>query len=87
MKVVVLCDELGKIISIGRLGEVGDEPSGTELDDVSPQPGQQAHYIDLPAELEKIQLLALHNQFCLDLKSERPQLVRVRNSAEPSTKK
>jgi len=36
MKVVVLCDELGKIISIGRLGEVGDEPSGTELDVVGP---------------------------------------------------
>lgn len=87
MKVVVLCDELGKIISIGRLGEVGDEPSGTELDVVGPQPGQQAHYIDLPAELEKIPLLALHNEFCLDLKSERPQFVRVRNSAEPSTKK
>lgn len=87
MKVVVLCDELGKIISIGRLGEVGDEPSGTELDVVGPQPGRQVHYIDLPAEFEKIPLLGLHNGFCLDLKSERPQFVRVRNSAEPSTKK
>lgn len=87
MKVVVLCDELGKIISIGRLGEVGDEPSGTELDVVGPQPDRQVHYIDLPAEFEKIPLLALHNEFCLDLKSERPQFVRVRNSAEPSTKK
>ncbi len=87
MKVVVLCDELGKIISIGRLGEVGDEPSGTELDVVGPQPDRQVHYIDLPAEIEKIPLLAIHNEFCLDLKSERPQLVRFRKSAEPSTKK
>jgi len=81
-KVLVVCDKHGKIISLGRPTEVGDEPSEIPGIEVDPEPGQFVHYIDVPAELEKLRLLDLHNEFRMDLKGKRPRFVRVQSSTE-----
>ncbi len=82
MQVTVVCDEKGKIISIGRPGAVGDEPSDAKVEVAVPLPGQQVHKIDLPPEIEKKPFLDLHNEFRVDLKGERPRFVRVQSSTE-----
>lgn len=83
----MVCDKHGKIISLHRPVGVADEPSETPSIGVEPGSGQLVHYIDLPAELERLRLLDVHKEFRVDLKGERPRFVRVEDSTKPYRKK
>ncbi len=82
MEVVVICDEEGKILSIGRPGPVEDEPSDAPVEIAIPLPGQQVHRVDLPPELEEKPLADLGNEFRVAVQGERSGFVRVGDSAE-----
>ena len=82
MKVLMVSDEQGTIIGIGKPQDVGDKPSGIVGVGVMSSPGQHVHYIDLPAGLEQIPLHLLPTEFRLDLKGESARLVRVQDFLE-----
>ena len=87
MKAFVVSDDQGRIISISKPGDVGDQPSGIAEAGIFPEAGQHIHYIDLPAELEKKPLLDLHTEFRVDLRGERPRLVKAQDFTEPFREK
>jgi len=82
MKVFVVCDDQGRIISINKPGDVGDQPSGISGAGIFPESGQFVHYIELPAEFAKKPLLDLHTELRVDLKNERPRLVKAQDFTE-----
>jgi len=84
MKLLVVCDQQGKIISLGRPRDVGGAPTASTV--VEAEPGQQVHHIDLTPELEWKPLIDLHNEYRVDLKVKRPCLVRIEHSKEPKKK-
>ncbi len=84
MQLVVVSDEKGRIISLGRPRDVGGPPSASTVAEA--EPGQQVHYIDLTPELEWKPLLDLHSKYRVDLKAKRPGLVRIEDSTESKKK-
>ena len=77
MKVIVVCDENGEIISIGRRGHpVDDESSGTARVEFAAEGGQLVQEIELPEEFEQGSLIELHNGFRVELKDGGPHFVR-----------
>ncbi len=83
MKALILSDAQGRIISIGKPGDVGEEPSGIVGAGIVPEVGQHIHFVDLSAELEKKPLLTLHTEYRVDVKGERASLVRAKDFKEP----
>ena len=79
MKVVVVCDDRGKIIAIGRPGGISDKSSGVARVGAVPGSGHRVHDIDLPKELEKIPLPDIHKGFRVDLKGKHPRLVQTQD--------
>ena len=77
MKVMVLSDKKGRIISIGKPGDLAKQPSGIVRAGILPKPGQQVHHIDLPAEFDKKPLPDLCNKLRVDLKGKSARLVKV----------
>jgi len=71
MKVTILHDEHGQIISISKFGDLKE--AGSKVDDVGvvPGPGQHILEIELNGELEKKQLLELHKEYHVDHASSR----------------
>jgi len=53
MKAFVVSDDQGRIISISKPGDVGDQPSGIAEAGIFPKRVNISHYIDLPAELRR----------------------------------
>ena len=86
MEVVVISDEEGRILSIGRSRPVEDGSSDALVENAIPLPGQQIHRVDLPLELQEKPLSDLHNEFRVAVQGELPGFVRVRDSAEPGSK-
>ncbi len=86
LKVLVVCDKQGKIISLGRPADMSERPSDIPSVEVEPKSGQFVYYIELPAELDKTHLLDLHNSFRVDMKAEPPRFVRAQDSTEPRRK-
>ncbi len=87
MKVIVVYDEKGRIISVTRHADASTQPSGIVKLGVIPGSGQHAHEIKLPPELEKEPLLNLHSEFRVEVKSKRPFLVRGAYLTEQTEKK
>jgi hypothetical protein len=83
MKVYVVADAEGRIISISRLGDVGEQVSGIARAGVVPAPGQHAHLVELPEHLRGRPLLELHERLRLDTSHERPRLVPLEEFVEP----
>ncbi len=81
MRLEVVSDERGNIISIGKPDAVGDESYDDQVEVAVPLLGQQVHEIELPRDLEKKSLLDIHKGFRLDLEGERPRLVRVEDAS------
>ena len=77
MKLSIVSDQQGKILSISQFGDVGDKVSGITKAGISPEPGQSVHEIDLPQELEEVSLLDIHNGFKLDLSKGPGRLVKA----------
>ena len=68
MKLSIVSDKQGKIVSITRPGDVGDKVSGIMKAGVEPARGHTVHEIDLPRELEKVNLLDIHKGYKVNLK-------------------
>ena len=68
MKLSVVSDQHGNIVSITKPGDVGDKVSGIMKAGIEPGKGQTFHEIDLPKELEKVNLLDIHKGYKVDLK-------------------
>ena len=75
MKLTVVADQGGKIVSITQFGDVGDKVSGITKAGVEAGKGHSVHEIDVPRELEKTPLLDIHKGYKLDLTSK--QLVKA----------
>jgi hypothetical protein len=68
MKLSIVADQQGNIISITQPGDVGDKVSGIMKAGVVVAQGQTLHEIDMPKELENTALLDIHKGFKVDLK-------------------
>jgi hypothetical protein len=66
MKISIVSDQHGKILSISQSGDVGEKVSGIAKAGIYPEAGQTTHEVELPPELEKTPLLDLHNKFRID---------------------
>lgn len=77
MKVTVVADKQGQIISVSQFGDVGEKVSGILKAGVVTEPGQTMHEVELSGDLEKVSLLDLHKGFRLDSAvAGRPMLVK-----------
>ncbi len=77
MKVSIVSDQRGNILSVSQFGDVGDQVSGITNAGINTEPGQVVHQIDLPQELEKVSLLDIHKGYKLDLSKGQGQLVKA----------
>jgi len=77
MKLSIVSDKNGKIVSISRFGDVGDKVSGITKAGVASEPGHVVHEIDVPKELEKADLLDLHTGFKIDVSHGLGKLVKA----------
>jgi hypothetical protein len=68
MKLSIVSDQKGNIVSIMQPGDVGDKVSGIMKAGIVAASGQTLHEIDLPQELAKIDLLEIHRTYKVDLK-------------------
>jgi len=68
MKLTVVADQHGKIVSISKPGDVGEKVSGIMKANVVTGKGQTIHEIDVPRELETLSLLDIHAGYKVDLK-------------------
>ncbi len=68
MKLSIISDQKGNIVSITQPGDVGDKVSGIMKAGVVAASGQTVHEIDLPQELAKLDLLEIHKAYKVDLK-------------------
>ena len=82
MKVHVVSDAEGRIISISRIGDVGEQVSGIARAGVVPAPGQHAYLVELAEHLRERPLLELHERMRLDTSHQRPRLVPVEEFVE-----
>lgn len=84
MKVTVLSDIRGRIISLSIPGDVGVGPSGIARGGVLAQPGQRLDTLDVPAEFESRSLADLHQLLRVDAQAGR--LVKAAEFQEPFLK-
>ena len=75
MKVIVISNLQGKIISITKLIDIGAQPSGIVNAGVLPKKDQRVDYIDLPPKLSKESSFKIHTNYHVKLKKARPVLV------------
>jgi hypothetical protein len=68
VKLSIVSDKHGNIVSITQPGDVGDKVSGIMKAGVEAAQGQTVHEIDVPRELEKVNLLDIHKGYKVDLK-------------------
>jgi len=83
MRVQIVSDERGRIVSISKPGDVEGKPSGIRAAGVFPEAGQFVHHVELPKELERESLLDLHTNFRVEAKGETIRLVKSSEFLEP----
>jgi hypothetical protein len=66
MKVTILHDEHGRIISVSKIGDLKKAGSKFVKVGMLPGPGQWVLEIDLSGDLERKPLLELHNEYHVD---------------------
>lgn len=76
MKIMVVADEKGHIISVSQFGDVGDKVSGILKAGVVTEPGHTMHEVELSGDLAKVSLLELHIGYRLDSAADHPKLVK-----------
>ena len=82
MKIQVVSDERGRIVSLSVPGNVRGV-SGIAKAGVLPKPGQMVHVLEVPEEFEKEPLLELHRTLRVHGVGERARLVRLEHFTEP----
>jgi hypothetical protein len=86
MKVQVVSDDRGKIVSVSVAGDLRGV-SGIARAGVLPRAGQKVYVLDVPPELEKRPLLELHRGLFVDTSGGQPRLVPVEHFIEPWLKR
>ena len=71
MKLTIVADQQGKIISISQFGDIGEKVSGITKAGVDAGAGHSVHEIDLPNDLERVGLLEIHKAYRFDPKGNR----------------
>jgi hypothetical protein len=85
MKVQVVSDERGRIISLSVPGDVRGV-SGIAKMGVLPRTGQKSYVLDVPPEYEKRALLDLHRILRVDISGNKAALVPMEHFIEPFLK-
>jgi hypothetical protein len=85
MKVQVVSDERGQIVSMSNLGGVRGV-SGIAKAGILPKPGQTVHILEVPAEFEKQPLLELHRTLRVEGVGDQARLVRLEHFISPFLK-
>jgi len=85
MKVQVVSDERGRIVSLSVPGDVRGV-SGIARAGVLPRAGQRSHLLDVPPEYENRPLLDLHRTLRVDISGEKARLVPMEHFIEPFLK-
>jgi hypothetical protein len=83
MQVHVVFDDQGRIVSIGKPGDVAGRPSGIRAAGVLTEPGQHFKVLELAKEWETEPLLNLHSMLRVEAVGERVRLVASRDFIEP----
>jgi len=83
MRVQVVSTEQGRIVSISRLGDVGEQVSGIEKAGVFPDSGQRVDLVELDEKYQEVPLLELHQRLRLDTSHRQPRLVSAEDFTEP----
>jgi hypothetical protein len=81
VKVTVVSDQAGRIISVAREEDVSPVPSGIIKTGAEPAPGNIIHCLDLPPELQREivsggSMTKLHTEFLVELRGSIPRLIR-----------
>ena len=77
MKVSIVSDQKGNIVSVSKFGDIGDKISGIVKAGIVLEAGHTIHEIDLPAELEQSSLLDIHKGFRLDVATGAGKLTKL----------
>lgn len=85
MKVQVVSDERGRIISLSVPGDISGV-SGIAKAGILPKAGQQVQTLEVPAALEKRPLADLHGALRVDGVGAHARLVPVEHFVEPFLK-
>jgi hypothetical protein len=75
MKLDVVFDHEGRIVSLSIPGDTGPSPSGIESAGVVVAEGHAAHTLEVPAKLQQRPLVELHEALRVDITSPEPKLV------------
>jgi hypothetical protein len=81
MKLLVVSDERGRIVSLSVPGDVSGI-SGIGKAGILPKTGQLIHTLDIPYEFEKHPLLELHRVLRVDGAGEKARLVPLEKFTE-----
>lgn len=83
MRIHVVSDYQGRIISISKPEEVGHVASGIGAAGIVPEAGQRVHVVELPERLQKRPLLELHQEFRVQVKGDKARLVHAKEIKGP----
>jgi hypothetical protein len=78
MKLDVVCDSEGRIVSLSVPGDVGPGPSGIGRSGVVVEVDQTTYTLDVPSELAEHSLVELHERLRVEVAGEEPKLVDAR---------
>ncbi len=87
MQILVVHNRQGRILSVSRLGDVGEMVSGVARAGVFPQPNQKVHEVEVPDALRELSLLDLHSTMQVRVVKGRPSLVPVERGRKKTKKK
>ncbi len=88
MRCEVVCDDTGKLVAIRKLTREIKQPKAKVPEEgngalgqfgVDPESGYRVHEIDLPTGLEKTPVPELLRALSVDLRSDLPRLVRIKD--------
>lgn len=83
MKIQIVSDAQGRILSVHKPGDIGHSPSGIGNAGIVPAQGQSMHVIDLPKALQNTPLLDLHTQFLVVREGNSSRLIRSKEFKGP----
>jgi hypothetical protein len=83
MKVQVVSDYQGRIVSISVPGDVGHPASGIQAAGIVPTAEQRIHMVEFSEELRARPLLEIHNEFRVQLDGDSARLVPAREVKGP----
>ncbi len=88
MRCEVVCDDKGKLVAIRKLTREMEQPKAKVQEEgtsavgqlgVDPDSGHRVHEVDLPTGLEKTPVPELLRALSVDLRSDLPDLVRIKD--------